>query len=136
MPQLAIINKIGAAGDVLRTTSSLNVSRNFQVDWMIDFSNAPLSHGSRVLVKASASELEYDEAYGLVIPWEEDSRRLAEAYDYICRRRIIGTSFARSGKVRYARDKNCGFAKSLVSRFVISAADKKEARKTSLHIKR
>ncbi|HWD19975.1 MAG TPA: hypothetical protein VHB20_11925 [Verrucomicrobiae bacterium] len=119
-----LILKLGATGDVVRTTSLLHRLEG-DVTWITADKNVPLLDGVRPRLQAlsweqreRAPRVEYD----LIINLEdtEDVGRFAQSFKA---RRVFGACFQKDGALGYTDDAHAWFDLSLISRYGRKKAD-------------
>jgi len=120
-----LIVKTGAAGDVVRTTTLLNILRG-EIDWIIDRKNALLIKGlpgiKNIYFKSELRNFPFS-TYDLVINLE-DSKSLAEFTSNLNFKELIGVFVTKSGKLSYTENTSEWFDMSLISRFGLEKANK------------
>ncbi|MDE2491331.1 MAG: hypothetical protein KGM24_10815 [Elusimicrobia bacterium] len=127
MPREILILKLGALGDVLRTTPLLRRLEG-RVTWVAEREAFPLLAGNpriaRLIPIESPGEVRA-RAYDLVVGFDEDERacRLAGS---VRARRVVGLRL-RGGERSYCADSAPWFDRSLVSRLGRAAADRLKA---------
>lgn len=119
-----LIIKLGASGDVVRTTALLHLFKD--VDWITSGNNALLLQGlpniSRIIRESEIDEVKFD-LYDTVINLEDDLRsaRLLENIRY---KNLFGACLSKTGTVSYTDDSRGWFDLSLISRYGLEAANK------------
>ena len=133
LPTTVLIIKLGASGDVVRTTPLLHVLPG-EVHWLTDDRNFPLVDGIDELAMAvrwSDRERLAGRRYDLVINLE-DSNAAAEVLRGITYNQLFGAYLDAEGNLAYTDSASEWFNLSLISRFGKERADqlKLENRKT------
>src|SRR4051812_19141205 len=95
-----LIVKLGAAGDVVRTTPIMRLLVDDDVDWFVLSENAPLLGGTAVRVLTSTEQLPLATVYDLVISLEEDLQTLVRIFAGLQFKQVIG-SYPSDGTVHY-----------------------------------
>lgn len=119
-----LIIKLGAAGDVVRTTPIMNLFLKEDVDWLVLPSNAPLLAGTGARVLSLAGQIPAAEVYDLVISLEEDREMLDRAFATFRFKQVIGTYPASDGKVRYTPEVREWFDMSLIGSYGVAEANR------------
>lgn len=125
-----LIIKLGALGDVVRTTPLLRVLKG-EVCWVTSRPALPLLPARRLaaaLPLEAAGEIRGGR-FDLVLSLDED-RRAAALASRIDAGRRIGTYLDESGALRYTRESASWFDMSLVSRLGRAAADRRKLANT------
>ena len=120
----ALILKLDATGDVVRTTPILQVLKG-PVTWVTAERNLPLLYGIDQRLRAVSWEdrqLTLDGAYDLVINLE-DERAVAQFAGLVRCKRRFGAILRENGNVDYTADSSAWFDLSLISRFGREQAD-------------
>ena len=121
-----LIAKIGATGDVVRTTTLLSQFRNDHVSWITEAKNAVLlrglSEGLRCLTWEER-EIANDKSYDLVINLE-DSIEMGAFLNSLHYKQLFGAFLDSKNVLRYSDDSRQWFDLSLISRFGREEADK------------
>ena len=112
-----LIVKLGAAGDVVRTTPILTLFVDDDVDWIASPSNAPLLKGTSACIISSMEEMAVAEPYDLVVSLEEDFRDLSRIFSRISFKQVIGAYPTVDGKILYTSELNQWFDMSLISTY-------------------
>ncbi len=119
-----LIIKLGAAGDVVRTTTILHLFKNNVVDWITNKENSILlkdnPYISRTLIYDELSETKF-ENYDLVINLE-DNLESAEIVNKVTYKELYGC-YLSDGKLTYTDSSSNWFDLSLISRFGKKNAD-------------
>jgi len=112
-----LIIKYGASGDVVRTTTLLNVLKG-KVDWLTAPINVPLVKGLPGIVRVFTNEditmlnkTEYDLVINL-----EDNLEAAQILNMVKHRELFGAYADKSGKLNYTDSSREWFDLSLISR--------------------
>ena len=120
-----LILKLGATGDVVRTTTLL---RRFcdHVSWITEAKNAGLLRNTSLDLRCLTWEergAAKDRSYDLVVNLEDtlEAGRFIETLDY---RQLFGAYIDGQDLVRYSDDSKHWFDLSLISRFGCKEADK------------
>ena len=124
-----LILKLGATGDVVRTTPLLR-RLNARVSWVTAEKNVPLLQDLEIAVRAVAGEERTqvaDRRYELVINLEDDSETSAFLRE-LQFDRLFGAHLGPGGKLRYTEDSRPWFDLSLVSRHGRAEADRLKLR--------
>jgi heptosyltransferase II len=121
MPSLIL--KLGAAGDVVRTTPLLRVLDG-EVHWLTLAENAPLLEGSGVRVFTSPHNLPQGTIYRRIISLEDNAAFLREVFARVGAQEVVGTYPAAHGGVAYGPELAEWFDMSLSSRFGRRTADR------------
>jgi heptosyltransferase II len=119
-----LIIKLGATGDVVRTTPLLR-RLNGEVTWITAPKNLPLLHGLPRELRAVSWEQRHlvaDTDYDLVINLEDDRESSAFAQNLRAGRRF-GAYLDEHGAIRYTEDSKGWFDLSLISSFGKEQAD-------------
>lgn len=119
-----LIIKLGAAGDVVRTTSLLHLFKNEEVDWIISKENSILlkdnPYISRTLI---FNEIDYSNLveYDIVINLEDnlDSAKIVSAVKF---KDLFGC-YSDNDKLTYTDNSSAWFDLSLISKFGKQKAD-------------
>lgn len=124
-----LIIKLGAAGDVVRTTTLLNILDG-DIHWLTDDVNTILLHANPKIQKcipwsdaASLKNLEYDLLINL-----EDSLDAARLLNEIKYRDLYGAYIKKSGLLSYTENSKGWFDLSIISRFGKEKADQLKLR--------
>lgn len=119
------IIKLGASGDVVRTSPLLRVL-NGDVDWIVSRKNEPLIRGlrgiRRVVIWEDRFKYNYD-SYDLVVSLE-DSIEACGFASTLKSREIYGSFLDSKGAVRYSRSSSSWFDMSLISSHGLQKANK------------
>ncbi len=118
----SLIIKLGAAGDVLRTTPLLRVLDD-DVHWLTLPENAPLLRGCGVRVFTSVEALPCGQVYRLVIGLDEEPACLDAVFSRIEAPAVVGAFPDAGGNVLYSEAMAPWFDMSLASRFGRKTAD-------------
>lgn len=120
-----LIIKLGASGDVVRTTTLLHLFSEDQVDWITSDANTILLQGiqniSRVIKQSEAERTEFG-GYDLVINLE-DNIEAAKIYMKVPHRQLYGAYLDNDGNMRYTEDSSAWFDLSLISRHGLEKAN-------------
>jgi len=125
-----LIIKLGALGDVVRTTPLLRVLKG-EVCWVTSRPALPLLPARRLaeaLPLEAAGKLRGGR-FDLVLSLDED-RRAAALASRVAAGRLVGTYLDGSGALRYTRESASWFDMSLVSRLGRAAADRRKLANT------
>jgi heptosyltransferase-2 len=112
-----LIVKLGAAGDVVRTTPILTALANYEIDWLTSSGNAPLLTGTSARVFKDPGEIEAGNTYELVISLEEDFPRLSRIFSGLRFQQVIGAYPASENRVLYTPEFDGWFDMSLISTY-------------------
>lgn len=123
MPGRVLIHKLGAAGDVVRTTPVLRVLDGYEVHWLVASKNEGLLAGLGVSVYTSVDQIPRGVLYDLVVSLEEDPKQLAALFHAISYTELVGTYLTESGEVDYTDSAQTWFDMSLISRLGKKRAD-------------
>jgi heptosyltransferase-2 len=119
-----LIIKLGASGDVVRTTSLLNVLKG-EIDWITAPVNTQLLNGLSQISHVSSDE-NYEtiknNKYDLVINLE-DSFEAAELVSNVKFENLFGAYLNKSGKIEYTENSKAWFDLSLISKYGIEKAN-------------
>jgi len=119
-----LIIKYGASGDVVRTTTLLNVLKG-DIDWITANVNVQLLNGlsqiSHVLTDENFETIKNNK-YNLVINLE-DSFEAAELVSNIKFKNLFGAYLNKSGKIEYTENSKTWFDLSLISKYGIEKAN-------------
>lgn len=119
-----LIIKYGASGDVVRTTSLLNVLKG-EIDWVTAPINVQLLNGlSQILHVFTDENFETikNSEYDLVINLE-DSFEAAELVSNVKFKNLFGAYINKSGKIEYTENSKSWFDLSLISKYGIEKAN-------------
>ena len=121
-----LIAKLGATGDVVRTTTLLSQFRNDHVSWITESKNAVLlggrSDGLRCLTweeREGANDRDYDLVINL-----EDSIEMGAFLSLLNCKQLYGAFLDSQNVLRYSDDSRQWFDLSLISRFGREEADR------------
>jgi heptosyltransferase-2 len=117
-----LIIKLGAAGDVVRTTTLLHAFANAEIDWLTLPRNAPLLSGTQARVLTDAAQTRSAGTYDLVLSLEEDAATVHGAFAALRCRQVIGTYPADTG-LQYTPECAEWYDMSLISRLGAQAAN-------------
>jgi len=120
-PINVLVIKLGASGDVVRTTPLLALLPRAQVDWYTTPLNSALLPSSRVGILTEPQQLRSH--YDLVISLEDDAKDLDKILSKITYNQLIG-AYLHHDKVVYSDEIRSWFDLSLVSRFGLHEADR------------
>lgn len=119
-----LIIKYGASGDVVRTTTLLNVLKG-DIDWITAPVNVQLLNGlsqiSQVFTDGNFETIKNNK-YDLVINLE-DSFEAAELVSNIKFKNLFGAYLNKSGKIEYTENSKAWFDLSLISKYGIEKAN-------------
>lgn len=118
----SLIIKLGAAGDVLRTTPLLRVLDD-DMHWLTLPENAPLLRGCRASVFTSIEALPRGQEYLQVISLDEDPACLRAVFSRIDAHEVVGAFPDAAGNIVYSEAMAPWFDMSLASRFGRRIAD-------------
>lgn len=118
-----LIHKLGAAGDVVRTTPLLKVLEGYEIHWLVGSKNGGLLVGLGVSVFTSVEQIPRGVLYDLVVSLEEDPKQLAALFPVISYAQIVGTYLTKSGEIDYTDSAQTWFDMSLISRLGKKRAD-------------
>lgn len=110
-----LIIKLGAAGDVIRTTPIMKLLANDHVDWLVALDNASLLTGTAARILTSVNQIPATTVYDLVISLEEDPKTLSSLFPAFRFKQVIGAYPTSSDKVRYTPEMREWFDMSLIS---------------------
>lgn len=120
-----LIIKLGASGDVIRTTTLLHML-NGQIDWITSDINAPLLNGlsmiHRVIMQSTVMRTSFDN-YDLVINLEDDFES-AKILKHLKYKNLFGAYLNDSEKIVYTDSSAEWFDLSLISKYGIERANK------------
>jgi len=119
-----LIIKIGATGDVVRTSTLLHVLQG-EIDWLTSDLNTVLLEGSSAIKQVipwSQREALVGRVYDYVINLE-DQPEVAEVLNTISYKDLFGAFLKKSGSMEYTHNSKEWFDLSLISRFGKKAAD-------------
>lgn len=118
-----LIIKLGASGDVVRTTTLLHLFKN--VDWITSDMNFILLNGiagiSRIIKESEIDSAKYDE-YDLVINLEDDIKS-AKILQKIKYKNLFGAYLDNQEKINYTENSSAWFNLSLISKYGRTKAD-------------
>jgi ADP-heptose:LPS heptosyltransferase len=120
-----LIIKLGATGDVVRTTTLLGKFTG-QITWITAAKNMPLLEGSQENLRSLSWEgrhLAADRTYDLVINLE-DTPEVARFVQTLKLGRVFGALIKSNDELTYTDDSRGWFDLSLISRFGKQAADR------------
>jgi heptosyltransferase II len=117
-----LIVKLGAAGDVVRTTPVTTLFADDDIDWITAPIYAPLLTGTAARVLTDPARLS-PEIYDLVVCLEEDAPALAVIFSRLRFRQVVGAYPASDGSLRYTSELRDWFDMSLISVHGSSAAN-------------
>jgi heptosyltransferase-2 len=112
-----LIVKLGAAGDVVRTTPILRLLANCEMDWLTSSRNAPLLAGTAARVFKDPAEIAAGTTYDLVISLEEDFDQLSRIFSGLRFRQLIGAYPVSENRVLYTPEFKAWFDMSLISTY-------------------
>jgi heptosyltransferase-2 len=119
-----LIIKLGAAGDVVRTTSILHLFKNENVFWITSLENSILLKNnpfiSKIIINYNLSEI-LNENFDLAINLE-DNFESAEILSRLNYKELFGC-YLSDGKLTYTESSSKWFDLSLISRFGKTKAD-------------
>lgn len=119
-----LIIKLGAAGDVVRTTTLLSILDG-NIDWLADDTNAILLKGiakiNRIIKWSDRTSLA--KRYDLIINLE-DSIDVAKILSEVEHKDLYGSYIDSKGKLTYSENSRAWFDISLISRFGLEKANK------------
>ncbi len=110
-----LIIKLGAAGDVVRTTPLVRAFAQDDIDWLTLPRNAPLLGGTHARVLTDAAQTRSAGTYDLVLSLEEDAAAVHAAFSALRTRHIIGSYPAGDAGLRYTPESAEWFDMSLIS---------------------
>lgn len=120
-----LIIKLGAAGDVVRTTSLLHLFTNDEVDWITSFENAILINDnpliSRLIIDSDFLTIKHDE-YDLIINLE-DNEKAAQIVSFLKTKELFGCYLDKNNKLTYTENSSAWFDMSLISKYGKEKAD-------------
>lgn len=119
------IIKLGAAGDVVRTTTLLHLFKNDSVDWITSKENAILLKDNPFisrLIKSDVLETTKFDNYDLVINLE-DNLESANIVSRLKYKDLFGCYLDKSDKLTYTENSSPWFDLSLISKFGKQRAD-------------
>ncbi len=119
----ALIVKLGASGDVVRTTVVLHLLKDYShIDWITEAKNKVILpqkiEGMRIF---SPEEYVPYHDYDLILSLDEDSKAL-DIIDKVSGKKLIG-AYRENGKVLYTKELEGWFDMSLVSKYGKKKAD-------------
>jgi len=120
-----LIIKLGATGDVVRTTPLLN-KLDGRITWITAAKNLPLLEGLQYNLRSVSWEQRHsagDESYDLVINLE-DTLEVGQFVQTLKCDRLFGASIESESRLTYTEDSRGWFDLSLISRFGKHQADK------------
>ena len=124
MPRLLII-KLGAAGDVVRTTSLLHLFREFETHWITAPENGPLLRIAQVTrLYTSPDQLVPGSNFDKVICLEDDAALLHPILSRITFKELFGAFLDEGLEVRYTEDSAPWYDMGVASRHGLAKADK------------
>lgn len=119
-----LIIKLGASGDVIRTTTLLHLFKD-GVDWITSDANAILLYGlkkiNKIIKESDLTVTKLDE-YDFVINLE-DSFEAAKILQMVKYKELFGSYLDKTGKVVYTESSKEWFDLSLISKYGISKAN-------------
>lgn len=121
-----LIAKLGATGDVVRTTTILSPFKNDHVSWITEAKNAVLLRNLSESVRCltwEEREVAADRPYDLVINLE-DTIEVSAFLNTLHFRELYGASLDSQNVLRYSDSAREWFDLSLISRFGLEEADK------------
>jgi heptosyltransferase-2 len=110
-----LIVKLGAAGDVVRTTPVLRRLGADEVDWFTAPEHAPLLAGAPARILTDPACLAATQPYDLVLSLEESAEALGSIFAPLRFRQVIGTYPGADGAVHYTSEMRDWYDMSLVS---------------------
>lgn len=123
MPSMLIV-KIGASGDVVRTTSLLHISGGWDVDWFVGKENRQLLPHSLIRnIITDARQIPEHTTYDRVISLEDDPAIIREIFARIDAREVFGSFVNKKAEMDYTEDSSTWFDMSLISKFGIEKAN-------------
>lgn len=119
-----LVIKLGASGDVIRTTTLLHLF-NEGVDWITSDANAILLYGlpkvNKIITESELNETKFDE-YDLIINLE-DSLEAANILQLLKYKDLFGSYLDKSGKIVCTESSKEWFDLSLISKYGINKAN-------------
>lgn len=120
-----LIIKLGAAGDVVRTTTLLHLFKNDSIDWITTKENSILLKDNPFILRIFIfNELDYNkfENYDLIINLE-DNKESAAIVSKLNFRELYGCYLDKKENLKYTDNSSAWFDLSLVSKFDKQKAD-------------
>lgn len=117
-----LIIKLGASGDVVRTTPILHLLKGKTIDWVTDFNNKELLPQRFPNMRIFSPKEFKSASYDLVLSLDED-KKAVQLLDTISYKRLIGVYLTSSGEYAYTEEMQEWFDMSLVSRYGKAQAD-------------
>jgi heptosyltransferase-2 len=123
MPSLLIV-KLGAAGDVVRTTTILHLFKKWDVDWLVADENQELVPRSRVrTIITDIEQIPAGTFYNRVINLEDDIDVTRKVISRVQTKYVFGSVIDSQGQISYTQDSSRWFDMSLISRFGLEKAN-------------
>lgn len=119
-----LIVKLGAIGDVVRTTALLRVIEG-DIDWLTSDSNAIILeniHKIKKVIPFSSAKALYGNDYDLIINLEE-TQEIAELVSQLRHKEIFGVYCNKSGQITYTENSRFWFDLSVISQYGITKAN-------------
>ena len=120
-----LIIKLGASGDVIRTTTLLHLFSGDKVDWITSDLNSILLHGipniNRIYKESEVEQTEFS-GYDLVINLE-DGIEAAKIFMKVPHRQLFGAYLGHDGQMTYTEDSSGWFDLSLISKHGLQKAN-------------
>ena len=119
-----LVIKLGAAGDVVRTTPILHLMGADDVVWITAPENAPLLTGTSARVLTHPADVAAAGPYDLVLSLEEEHQPLSAIFSALDFQQVIGAYPTKSGAVGYTAELCDWFDMSLISTFGVAEANR------------
>lgn len=119
-----LIVKLGAAGDVVRTTTILHLFKDKNVDWLVSEENKDLLPTSYLQnVFTNPDQLREGSTYDSVLNLEDDTEVTRKVFARIEAAEIFGAYIRPGGEIAYTENSAEWFDMSLISRFGLDKAN-------------
>ncbi len=122
MPTLLIV-KLGAAGDVVRTTTILHLFQGWEVDWLVGQENRDLIPSPVRNVFTKVDQIPEGIVYDRLINLEDDFEITKAVSTRVSSDYVFGAMLNEQGEISYTEDSSGWFDMSLISRYGIGKAD-------------
>lgn len=123
MPSVLIV-KMGAAGDVVRTTSILHTLEDWEIDWFVTKENQHLVPNSRIRnLITDIRQIPQGTKYNRVVSLEDDPVIVGKIFATVNAGEIFGSYIDGNGEITYTEDSSAWFDMSLISKFGIEKAN-------------
>ena len=119
-----LVIKLGAAGDVVRTTPILHLMGADDVVWITAPENAPLLAGTHARVLTRPADAAAAGPYDLVLSLEEEHQPLKAIFAALRFRQVIGAYPTAAGVVSYTAELRGWFDMSLISTYDAAEANR------------